>query len=155
MAERITKCHPIGLEEFRSVWTNNFKIWNLYTKNIMFACSLPMSTSTWHSDHCNGPGGYMSGELKSENIKYRKAPTQRSNYPATRPTIVPSHITKSQNNIPPLYSTILQYSKDPQDLQDDTTKTLLDQQDRYGLLFILECNFDQWPQMLPEISRRV
>jgi hypothetical protein len=54
---------------------NNFEIRNLYAKNIMFACSLPMSTSTWRSDHRNGPGGYMSGELKSENIKYRKAPT--------------------------------------------------------------------------------
>jgi hypothetical protein len=49
---------------------SNFEIRNLYVKNIMFACSLPMSTSTWHSDHCNRPGGYMSGELKSENIKY-------------------------------------------------------------------------------------
>jgi hypothetical protein len=75
MAERITKCHPIGSEEFWSIWKNNFKIWNLYVKNIMFAYSLPMSTSTWHSDHHNGPGGYMSGELKSENIKYQKAPT--------------------------------------------------------------------------------
>jgi hypothetical protein len=54
---------------------NNFEIQNLYAKDITFACSLPMSTSTWHSDHRNGPGGYMSGELKSENIKYRKAPT--------------------------------------------------------------------------------
>jgi hypothetical protein len=75
MAERITKCHPISSEGFRSIWTNNFKIWNLYMKNIMFAYSLPTLTSTWHSDHHNGPGGYMSGELKSENIKYRKAPT--------------------------------------------------------------------------------
>jgi hypothetical protein len=57
----------------------------------MFACSLPTSTSTWHSDHCSGPGGYMSGELKSENIRYRKAPTRRSHYPATRPTIILSY----------------------------------------------------------------
>jgi hypothetical protein len=96
---------------------NNFETRNLYAKNIMFACSLPTSTSTWCFDHRNGPGGYMSGELKSENIKYRKAPTRRSHYPATRPTIVPSHITKSQKDIRTLYSTILQYSKDPQDHQ--------------------------------------
>jgi hypothetical protein len=80
----------------------------------MFACSLPTSTSTWHSDYRNRPGGYMSRELKSENIKYRKAPTQRSYYLATRPTIIPSHTTKSQKDISTLYSTILQYSKDPQ-----------------------------------------
>jgi hypothetical protein len=73
MAERITKYHPIGLEGFQSIWTNNFKIQNLYVKNIIFAYSLPTSTSTWHSNHRNGPGGYMSGELKSEKIKYRKA----------------------------------------------------------------------------------
>jgi hypothetical protein len=36
----------------------------------------------------------MSGELKSENIKYQKAPTQRSHYPETRPTIIPSHTMK-------------------------------------------------------------
>jgi hypothetical protein len=58
-----------------------FKIWNLYAKNIMFGCSLPTSTSTWHSDHHNGPGGYMSGELKLENINMEKAPTQQSHYP--------------------------------------------------------------------------
>jgi hypothetical protein len=43
-------------------------------KNIMFAYSLPMSTSTWHSDYCSRPGGYMSGELKLEKHKYRKIP---------------------------------------------------------------------------------
>jgi hypothetical protein len=59
---------------FWSVCTDNFEIWNLYAKNIIFAYSLPTSTSTWHSDHCNGPGGYMSGELKSEKHKYRKSP---------------------------------------------------------------------------------
>jgi hypothetical protein len=85
MAERITKYHLIGSERFRSIWTNNFKIWNLYTKNIMFVCSLPTSTSTWHSDHRNGPGGYMSGELKLENINTEKAPTRRSYYPAQDP----------------------------------------------------------------------
>jgi hypothetical protein len=88
MAESITQCHPVGLEGFWSIWMNNFEIWNLYVKHIMFACSLPTSTSTWRSDHRNGPGGYMSRELKSENIQYRKAPTQRSHYPAIRPTIV-------------------------------------------------------------------
>jgi hypothetical protein len=73
---------------------NNFEIRNLYMKNITFAYSLPTSTSTWHSDHHIGPGGYMSGELKSKNIKYQKAPTRRSHYPATRPTIIPSHTMK-------------------------------------------------------------
>jgi hypothetical protein len=107
---------------------NNFEIWNLYVKNIIFVYSLPMSTSTWCSNYCNRPGGYMSRELKLENIKYRKAPTQRSNYLAIRPTIVPSYTTKSQKDIHTLYSTILQYSKDPQDIQDHTTKTLLNQQ---------------------------
>jgi hypothetical protein len=94
MAERITKYHPIGLEEFQSILANNFKIRNVYVKNIMFACSLLTSTSTWHSDYHNRPGGYMSRELKSEIIKYQTAPTQRSHYPTTRPTIIPSYITK-------------------------------------------------------------
>jgi hypothetical protein len=57
-------------------------MWNLYVKNIIFAYSLPMSTSTWHSDHRNGPGGYMSGELKTENINKEKAPTQKSHHAA-------------------------------------------------------------------------
>jgi hypothetical protein len=82
MAENITKSHLIGSQRFRSISDNILEIWNLYAKNIMFACSLPMSTSTWHSDHHNGPGGYMSGELNSENINTEKAPTQQSHHPA-------------------------------------------------------------------------
>jgi hypothetical protein len=115
MAERITKYYLIGVEEFWSIWVNNFEIRNLYVKNIMFACSLPTSTSTWRSDHCNGPGGYMSGELKSENIKYRKAPTRRSYYPATRPTIIP-HIARSSEKYSYLildYFTILERPSGP------------------------------------------
>jgi hypothetical protein len=95
MAERITRSHPIGVGMFWRVCTNKFEIQNLYAKNIMFVCSLPMSTSTQHSDYHNGPGGYMSGELKSENIKYQKAPTQRSYHLAKRPTIIPSYTIKS------------------------------------------------------------
>jgi hypothetical protein len=143
MAERITRSNPIGLGMFWSICTNKFEIRNLYAKDIMFTCSLPMSTSTWRSQHRNGPGGYMSAELKSENIKYRKAPTRRSDHPAKRPIIILSHTTKSQKDISTLYSTILQYSKDPQDPQDHTTKTLLNQQDPYGLLFTLERNYDR------------
>jgi hypothetical protein len=78
MAEKITKDHAIGSERFWSIWVNEFKIWNLYAKNIMFVSSLPTSTSTWHSDHRNGPGGYMSGELKSENINTEKAPLEEA-----------------------------------------------------------------------------
>jgi hypothetical protein len=106
MAKRITRSHLIGLGTFWSICTDKFEIQNLYVKNIMFACSLPTSTSTWHSNHCNRPGGYISGELKSENIKYRKAPTQRSHYPAKRSTIIPLYTTKSQKDISTLYSTI-------------------------------------------------
>jgi hypothetical protein len=75
MAEKITKSYPIGLERFQSISGKVFKIWNVYAKNIIFACSLPTSTSTWHSDHRDGPSGYMSEELKSENINMEKAPT--------------------------------------------------------------------------------
>jgi hypothetical protein len=60
------------------------EMWNLYAKNIMFAWSLPTSTSTGNSDHCNRPGGYMSGELKSENINMKKAPTRKSHHPVKR-----------------------------------------------------------------------
>jgi hypothetical protein len=143
MAERITKCYPIGSGGFWSIWMNNFESQNLYVKNIMFACSLPTSTSTWHSDHRNGPGGYMSGELKSENIKYRKAPTRRSHYRARRPTIIPLHTITSQKDIHTLYSTISQYSKDPQDLQNHKPRPSSINKDPHRLLFILECNFDR------------
>jgi hypothetical protein len=77
MAKKTTESHPIGSERFRSVFEKVFKIWNLYAKNIIFAYSLLMSTSTWHSDHRNGPSGYMSGELKSENINMERAPTRQ------------------------------------------------------------------------------
>jgi hypothetical protein len=74
-AKRITRSHPISLGILWSICNDKIEIWNLYAKNIIFAYSLPTSTSTWHSDHHKGPGGYMSGELKLENIKYRKAYT--------------------------------------------------------------------------------
>jgi hypothetical protein len=67
---------------FRVILREFSKMCNLYAKNIMFAYSLPMSTSTWRSNHHNGPGVYMSGELKSENINKKKAPTQKSQHPA-------------------------------------------------------------------------
>jgi hypothetical protein len=74
MAERITRSYPIGLGIFWSICTDKFKIRNLYVKNIMFAYSLLTLTSTWRSDHHNGPGGYMSGQLKSEKYKISKSP---------------------------------------------------------------------------------
>jgi hypothetical protein len=78
MAEKITQHHLIGSETFWSICINIFEKWNLYAKNIIFACCLPTSTSTWHSDHRNKPGGYMSGELKSENIHIEKAPLEEA-----------------------------------------------------------------------------
>jgi hypothetical protein len=80
-AEKITKSHLIGLEGFWSDLREFSEIWTLYAKNIMSVCSLPTSTSTWHSNHRNGSGGYMSGELKSENINKKKAPTRKSHHP--------------------------------------------------------------------------
>jgi hypothetical protein len=118
MAKKITKSHPIGSERFQIIWVNNLKIQNVYVKNIMFVYSLPMSTSTWRSDYHIGPGGYMSGELKLENINMENAPTQRSHHLAQRSTIILSYTTK-----------ILQYSKDLQDLQPRPSlinKTLID-----------------------------
>jgi hypothetical protein len=76
--EKIMKSYPIGSEQFRNVCVNNFEIWNLYAKNIMFACSLPMSTSTWDSNYWIRPSGYMSRELKSENINMEKALLQEA-----------------------------------------------------------------------------
>jgi hypothetical protein len=70
IAERITRSYMIGLGIFWSICTNKLEIKNLYAKDIMFVCSLPTSTSTWYSNYHKGPGGYISGELKSENIKY-------------------------------------------------------------------------------------
>jgi hypothetical protein len=131
---------------------NKFKIRNLYAKNIMFACSLPTSTSTWRSNHRIRPGGYMSGELKSENINTEKSPHSKKPSSSERSTIVPSHTTKSKKDISTLYSTILQILERP---SRPITKTLLDQQDPYGLLFTLERNYDRRPRTLPEISNRV
>jgi hypothetical protein len=62
---RVTRLVQRG---FGVVLRELFEIQNFYVENITFVCSLLMSTSTWHSNHHNGPGGYMSGELKSENI---------------------------------------------------------------------------------------
>jgi hypothetical protein len=76
MAKKMTKYHLIGSQRFGSISGKLFEMWNLYVKHIMFACCLLISTSTWHSDHCNRPGRYMSGELKLENINMEKAPTQ-------------------------------------------------------------------------------
>jgi hypothetical protein len=134
---------------------NNFEIQNLYAKNMTFACSLPTSTSTWRSDHRIGPGGYMSGELKSENINTEKAPTPRSHHPAKDPQS--SHrIQPSSRKILVLYTRLFYNTrKTLKDLQDHTTKTLLNPQDPHGLLFTLERNYDRRPRMLPEISRRV
>jgi hypothetical protein len=87
--------------------------------------------------------------------KYGKSPHSKKPSSRKESTVVPSNTTKFQKDIITLYSTILQYSKDPQDLHDHTTKTLLDQQDPHGLLFILERNYDRRPRTLPEISKRV
>jgi hypothetical protein len=114
-ADKITKSHPIGSEQFQSIWTNNFKIRNLYAKNIMVACSLLTSTSTWHSDHHIRPGGYMSGELKSGNINTERAPTQRSHHPAKDPQS--SHYIQltPRKILVPYTRLFYEYSKDPQD----------------------------------------
>jgi hypothetical protein len=129
MAERITKCHPIGSERFRSIWANNFEIRNLYAKNIMFACSLSMSTSTWRSDHRIRPGGYMSGELKSENINTEKAPTRRSHHPAKDPQSS-HHIHPSPRKILALYTRLFYNTqkilKDLQPRPTSISKTLTD-----------------------------
>jgi hypothetical protein len=144
-AERITKGHPIGFGTFGSVCTGKIEIRNLYAKNIMFACSLPTSTSTWRSDHRNVPGGYMSGELKSENIKYQKAPTRKSDHPAKRPTIVPSITTKPQKDISTLYSTIYTILETYQrPYNQDPTRTI-----RPSPIAV-----HTWTQLQPTISKR-
>jgi hypothetical protein len=97
--EKIPKSYPIGVEGFQSNSREISEMWNLYTKNIMFICSLLTSTSTWYSDYHNGPGRYMSRELKSENINKKKAPTQRSNHPAKHYSTIPLNTTTSQKDI--------------------------------------------------------
>jgi hypothetical protein len=148
MAKRITKSHPIGSERFWSICTDNFEIRNLYAKNITFTCSLPMSTSTWCSDHRNGPGGYMSGELKSENIKYRKAPTRRSHYPAKDPQSS-CHIQPSPRKILVLYTRLfyntrktLKTYKTIQPRPSSINKTLTDRYSHLNAISIddLECS---------------
>jgi hypothetical protein len=114
----------------------------LYAKNIMFACSLPMSTSTWHSDHHNGPGRYMSGELKTENINKEKAPTRKSHHPAK--------ITQLSHQIQLHSRKIL--VKEIRFFYE-SAKTLKTEDPR-RLQFTLECN-NQQPRLLPETSRRV
>jgi hypothetical protein len=120
---------------------NNFKIWNLYAKNITFACSLPTSTSTWRSDHRIRPGGYMSGELKSENINMEKAPTRRSHHPAKDPQLF-HHIQPRFRKILVPYTRLF-YNTRKTLKGKYIQKTLLDQQDPHGLLFTLECNYDR------------
>jgi hypothetical protein len=115
MAEKITKGHPISSEQFRSIWTNKFKIRNLYAKSIMFAYSLPTSTSTWRSDHRIRPGGYMSRELKSENINTEKAPTQRSHHPAKAPQLSHHIQPRFRKILVPCTRLFYSTRKDPQD----------------------------------------
>jgi hypothetical protein len=104
---------------------NNFEIWILNMTMIMFSYSLPTSTTTWYSDYCKGPGGYMSGELKSENIKYRKVPHLKKLLSSNKTYNCPIIYNKAQKDIHTLYLTILQYLKDPEDHKGHTTKTLL------------------------------
>jgi hypothetical protein len=72
--------------------------------------------------------------------KYGKSPHSKKPSSSQRSTIVPSHTTKSKKDISTLYSTILQILERPSRL---ITKTLLDQQDPYGLLFTLERNYNR------------
>jgi hypothetical protein len=46
MTEKMTKAQPIGLEGFANGSREFAEMWNVYVKNIIFACSVPMSTST-------------------------------------------------------------------------------------------------------------
>jgi hypothetical protein len=150
--EKITTSHPIGSEQFWNVCVNNFEIRILYAKNITFACSLPTSTSTWHSDHRIGPGGYMSGELKSENINTEKAPTPRSHNPAKDPQSS-HHIQPSSRKILVLYTRLFYNTrktlKDLQSRPSSSNKTIMDCYSHSNT------NYDRRPRMLPEISRRV
>jgi hypothetical protein len=75
MAEKITKSYLIGSESFQSISGKVYEMWNLYVKNIIFVYSLPILTSTWHSNYHNRPGRYMSRELKSDNINMERALT--------------------------------------------------------------------------------
>jgi hypothetical protein len=72
MAKKITKSHSIHSEGFLSDPREFSEIWNLYVKNIIFAYSLPTSTSTWYSNYHNRPSRYISRELKLENINKKK-----------------------------------------------------------------------------------
>jgi hypothetical protein len=103
-AERITRGHPISLRASWSVCTAKFEIRNLYAKNIMFACSLPMSTSTWRSEHRNGPGGYMSGQLKSENRKNIEKPPLKEAIIQQKDPQSSHHIQPSPRKILVLYT---------------------------------------------------
>lgn len=49
---------------------------------MMFACFLPISASTRHSDHHNVSGRYMYGDLKSENINAEEVPNWQSHHTA-------------------------------------------------------------------------
>jgi hypothetical protein len=97
----------------------------------------------------------MSGELKSENINTEKAPTRRSDHPA-KDAPLSHHIQPSPRKILVLYTRLFYNTrKTLKTYKDYTTKTLLDQQNPYGLLFTLERNFDRRPRTFPEITNRV
>jgi hypothetical protein len=73
--------------------------------------------------------------------EYGKSPHSKKPLSSQRSTIIPSYTIKIQKDISTLYSTILQYSKDPQDKY--IQETLLDQQNPHGLLATLEHNYDR------------
>jgi hypothetical protein len=74
-----------------------------------------------------------------------------------QPDLQSSHqIQQSPRKILVLYTRLSYHpQKTLKDLQDYTTKALLNQEDPHRLLLILEYNYDRRPQILPEISRRV
>jgi hypothetical protein len=78
ITKKITMSHLIGSEGFWSDSREFSEMWTLYVKNIIFAYSLPMSTSTWYSNYLNRPSRYMSRELQLENINKKRAPTWQS-----------------------------------------------------------------------------
>lgn len=75
---------------------------------------LPMSTSTWHSNHHKIPGAYMSGEHKSENINTKKSPLDKAIIQQNDSTVPCNTITPQEGIIPePLQDCCLQSNAIP------------------------------------------
>jgi hypothetical protein len=111
-------------------------------------------TSTWHSDHRKWTWWVYEWGAQVRKYKISKSPHSKKLLSSNKTHNHPI----TYNQVPERYSYCIFdyfYSKDSQDHKTIQPRPSSNQQDPHRLLFILECNYNRRPRVLPEISRRV